>query len=142
MTQDDLYRTVVLQRTKTPLYAGKLAQANAQGQGTNPLCGDRVHLHAVIDAQGRIDAIRHETRGCAICAASADLMAERVTGQEPARIRQLHADMEAAVQTGNAPAALGELSAFAPLHRHRSRIRCAMLPWTALMEMLNDDKDR
>ncbi|WP_034959205.1 Fe-S cluster assembly sulfur transfer protein SufU [Komagataeibacter kakiaceti] len=142
MAQDDLYRTVVLQRAKVPHYAGPLAEANMQGQGTNPLCGDRVHLHAVVDAQGRIDRIRHETRGCAICAASADLMAEGVTGQEPARIRQIHADLATAVETGRAPEGLGELSAFAPLHRHRSRIRCAMLPWTALIEMLNDDRDR
>ncbi|WP_395371923.1 Fe-S cluster assembly sulfur transfer protein SufU [Komagataeibacter diospyri] len=142
MTQDDLYRTVVLERARTPRYSGPLAGAQMQGEGSNPLCGDRVRLQANVDVQGRVAALRHETRGCAICAASADLMAERVVGQEPAHVSQLHADLVTAVETGIAPEGLGELSAFAPLHRHRSRIRCAMLPWSALIEMLNDDKDR
>ncbi|GBQ63061.1 Fe-S cluster assembly sulfur transfer protein SufU [Komagataeibacter swingsii] len=142
MAQDDLYRTVVLERARAPRYSGPLAGAQMRGEGSNPLCGDRVRLQASVDAQGRVAALRHETRGCAICAASADLMAERVTGQDRARISQLHADLATAVETGMAPEGLDELSAFAPLHRHRSRIRCAMLPWSALVEMLNDDKDR
>ncbi|GCE79573.1 SUF system NifU family Fe-S cluster assembly protein [Komagataeibacter oboediens] len=142
MAQDDLYRTVVLERARTPRYAGPLTGADRHGEGSNPLCGDRVKLQASVDAQGRIAAVRHETRGCAICAASADLMAERVTGQKPAHVSQLHAELVTTVETGIAPEGLGDLSVFAPLHRHRSRIRCAMLPWSALIEMLNDDKDR
>ncbi|ARW16469.1 Fe-S cluster assembly sulfur transfer protein SufU [Komagataeibacter europaeus] len=142
MAQDDLYRTVVLERARTPRYAGPLAGAQLHGEGSNPLCGDRVKLQAGVDAQGRVTALRHETRGCAICAASADLMAERVAGQDRARISQMHAELVTAVETGIAPEGLGELSVFAPLHRHRSRIRCAMLPWSALIGMLNDDKDR
>ncbi len=141
MAQDDLYRTVVLERAKAPQYAGPLPAATLNGQGANPLCGDRVQLHAVLDGQGRIEAIRHETRGCAICAASADLMAGRVTGQDRAHVGRLHAELVEAVETGTAPADLGELAAFAPLHQHRSRRRCALLPWSALIDMLNDDKN-
>ncbi|GBQ39042.1 MULTISPECIES: Fe-S cluster assembly sulfur transfer protein SufU [Komagataeibacter] len=142
MAQDDLYRTVVLERAKTPRHAGKLDIASLHAQGVNPLCGDRVNLHAQVDTHGRIGQVRHETRGCAICAASADLMAERVMGQDTAQVKRIHAALATAVETGEAPDGLGELSVFAPLHRHRSRIRCAMLPWSALIDMLNDDKDR
>ncbi|ATU72066.1 Fe-S cluster assembly sulfur transfer protein SufU [Komagataeibacter rhaeticus] len=142
MAQDDLYRSVVLERAKSPRHAGDLPDAPLHGQGSNPLCGDRVKLHAMVDTQGRIATLRHETRGCAICAASADLMAERVTGQGRAQVSRLQAELVAAVETGIAPEGLGELAVFAPLHQHRSRIRCAMLPWSALTEMLNDEKDR
>ncbi|KAB8124819.1 SUF system NifU family Fe-S cluster assembly protein [Komagataeibacter medellinensis] len=142
MAQDDLYRSVVLERAKSPRHAGDLPDAALHGQGSNPLCGDRVKLHAMVDAQGRIATLRHETRGCAICTASADLMAERVMGLGCMQVNRLQADLAAAVETGVAPAGLGELSVFAPLHQHRSRIRCAMLPWSALTEMLNDEKDR
>ena len=142
MAQDDLYRSVVLERAKSPRHAGDLPGAVLHGQGSNPLCGDRVKLHAMVDTLGQITTLRHETRGCAICAASADLMAGRVAGMDRAQVNRLQADLATAVETGVAPAALDELSVFAPLYRHRSRIRCAMLPWSALIEMLNDDKDR
>ncbi|MCE2564234.1 Fe-S cluster assembly sulfur transfer protein SufU [Komagataeibacter sp. FNDCF1] len=142
MAQDDLYRSVVLERAKHPRYAGSLPEADLHGQGSNPLCGDRVKLHAMVDTHGRIATLRHETRGCAICVASADLMAEQVTGQGRTQVSMLHADLATAVETGMAPDGLGELSVFAPLHQHRSRIRCAMLPWSALSDMLNDEKDR
>ncbi|MBL7235370.1 SUF system NifU family Fe-S cluster assembly protein [Novacetimonas hansenii] len=142
MTQEDLYRRLVVERARTPMFGGEVEDAQMRGEGTNPLCGDRVRLTASMTPGGRIAAVRHETRGCAICAASADLMAEHVTGHDPAWVAELGAVFEAMLKTGHPVEAAGDLAVFAPLHQYRSRIRCATLPWTALTAMLNDLKDR
>ncbi|PYD47750.1 Fe-S cluster assembly sulfur transfer protein SufU [Novacetimonas pomaceti] len=142
MEQGDLYRRLVVERARDPLFAGQVADAQAQGEGTNPLCGDRVRLTASMTPAGHIDSIRHETRGCAICAASADLMAEHVAGYDAQQVAALSEVFERMLKTGEPEAGTGELVVFAPLHQHRSRIRCATLPWTALSAMLNDLKDR
>ncbi|PYD63728.1 Fe-S cluster assembly sulfur transfer protein SufU [Gluconacetobacter entanii] len=142
MTQGDLYRRLVVERASAPMFGGQVADAQAQGEGTNPLCGDRVRLTASMTPEGRIAAVRHETRGCAICAASADLMAEHVTGHDAAQVAELGTVFETMLKTGQPAEGAGDLAVFAPLHQHRSRIRCATLPWTALNAMLNDLKDR
>jgi nitrogen fixation NifU-like protein len=48
----------------------------------NPLCGDRVRL-AVQVADDRIQAVRFTGDSCAICTASADVVAELATGRSP-----------------------------------------------------------
>ena len=38
------------------------------------------------------------------------------------------------------PASLGLLTAFENLHEYRSRIRCATLPWSALLDALKSER--
>ncbi|NHN89173.1 Fe-S cluster assembly sulfur transfer protein SufU [Acetobacter conturbans] len=136
------YDTLILARSRKPEFAGIVENATATAQGNNPMCGDRVKLSLRATDKG-VAGIRHETRGCAICQASADLMAEAVTGQSVAAALELGRQftdmletpsaMDSAVERGNLPAGL---LAFQPLRTHRSRLRCATLPWTALGEAL------
>ncbi|WP_215753859.1 Fe-S cluster assembly sulfur transfer protein SufU [Acetobacter sp. P5B1] len=139
-----LYDRLIVDRARTPLHAGRLEQADAQGEGKNPLCGDKTRVDVQM-ADTHISQIRHQTRGCAICLAAADLMAERVTGLTVPQAQDLSRRFSAMLV--NEPAstpdvntdttALGPLEAFAPLRAHRARIRCAELPWVALKEALS-----
>ncbi|GAN67695.1 Fe-S cluster assembly sulfur transfer protein SufU [Acetobacter orleanensis] len=139
-----LYDRLIVERARTPQYAGRLEQADAQGEGKNPLCGDKTRVDIVM-ADTHIRDIRHHTRGCAICLAAADLMAERVTGRTVAQAQELSQKFSAMLvgepastpETTTDTTALGPLEAFAPLRAHRARIRCAELPWVALKEALS-----
>lgn len=139
-----LYDRLIVDRARTPLHAGRLEQADAQGEGKNPLCGDKTRVDVQM-SDTHISQIRHLTRGCAICLAAADLMAERVTGLTVPQAQDLSRRFSAMLvnepastpDTNTNTPALGPLEAFAPLRAHRARIRCAELPWVALKEALS-----
>jgi nitrogen fixation NifU-like protein len=133
----ELYQAIIMDRTKNPRHAGRPATFDAQGQGDNPMCGDRVQVFVTRDGA----KVFHESRGCAIMVASAELMADAVAGLNTAQITQRRAAFEAVVNTGVEDPSLGELNALAGVSEYRSRIRCATLPWTALASALEDQKN-
>ena len=137
-----LYQDLVVERARRPLHAGDLDPADAAADGDNPLCGDRTHVSLQLDEARRVAHILHRTRGCAICAASADLMAESVRGLDAPAAAELYRQFETLLQDGQdalddgARERLGLLLAFADLHDYRSRRKCATLPWSALLSAL------
>jgi nitrogen fixation protein NifU and related proteins len=130
----ELYQQIVLDRSKNPRHAGKPAQFDAHGAGVNKLCGDKVNIYLTHKGM----ALQHETEGCAILTASADLMTEAAIGKDAAQIRELAAAFTAAVTSGTPNPALGELNALTPVSEFPSRIGCATLPWRALEEALQN----
>ncbi len=131
----ELYQTLIMDRTKNPRFAGRLEVFDAQAEGDNPMCGD--HVHVFVKREGT--QVAHVSRGCAIMTASADLMAEAVAGKNSAEIADLRSAFEAVVTTGEADPALGQLNALAGVSEYRSRIRCALLPWSALADAMKED---
>ena len=143
-SRETLYQRLIMERARRPLHAGVLEPADRAADGDNPFCGDRVRVTLGLCDAGRVRRALHDTRGCAICAASADLMAQSVEGLDEAAIRSLFARFEGMLRQGQDPAgeqrhgaeALGLLGAFENLREYRSRIRCATLPWAALLDAL------
>ena len=127
---EQLYQDLVMDRARNPRHAGRPAVFDAEGEGDNPICGDRVHVFR------RGGDVSHESQGCAILIASADLMADAVAGADAAQIRQLRSAFEAVVNGGREDPCLGNLNALGPVSEYRSRIRCATLPWSALEKAL------
>jgi nitrogen fixation NifU-like protein len=74
------YSEVIRRRWRTPQFRGELTGAAGVAEDVNPLCGDRVRMAVALD-DGRIDAVRFTGDACAICIASADLLAEMATGR-------------------------------------------------------------
>src|SRR6516165_3982545 len=99
----ELYQKIVLDRTRYPRHAGKPAQFDAHGTGVNKLCGDKVSIYLTREGMD----LHHETEGCAILTASADLMAEAAHGKDAAQIHELAAAFTSAVTTGTPNPALG-----------------------------------
>ena len=142
-----IYQALVVERARRPLHAGLVEPADGAADGTNPLCGDAVHVTLARDGSGRMETVRHRTRGCAICAASADLMAETVQGATGAEAEASFARFERLLQAGEAALdpdprrQLGVLNAFGDLYEYRSRRKCAILPWSALLAAVKSAGD-
>jgi nitrogen fixation NifU-like protein len=128
----EIYQAVIMDRSKNPRHAGRPARFDAQAEHKNALCGDQVQVF--INGAD----IRHESRGCAIMTASADLMAEAVSGKLAGEIAALNKLFEKMVNSGGAEESLGALNALAGVSEYRSRIRCATLPWAALAQALGE----
>jgi nitrogen fixation NifU-like protein len=134
----ELYQSIIMARSKNPSHAGKPDTFDAEGEGDNPMCGDRIHVYLQRDGS----KIFHESRGCAIMIASAELMADAVAGLDAAQIAQRRAAFDAVVTTGFKDPDLGELNALAGVSEYRSRICCATLPWSALALALEGEEQK
>ena len=135
----DLYQQVILEHGRSPRHMRRLEPFDASAKGDNPMCGDRVEVRVRL-ADGQVAEAAFEARGCAISVASADLMAEAVTGRTPDDIRGLSAQFATLVRTGACPdcAGLATLRPLAGVHEYPSRVKCATLPWDALLSALEN----
>ena len=140
----DLYQEVILDHGRRPRHGSRLVAYDATARGDNPMCGDRVQVFVRHDDQGRIAEAGFEARGCAISIASADLMAETVTGRSNAEARALAArfrDMARTGEAGSEDAAMERLRPLAGVHEFPSRVKCATLAWHALLAALDGKGD-
>lgn len=128
-----LYDSIVLDRARHPRHAGRPAAFDAMGAGENRMCGDQVSIFRVGSTY------RHEAVGCAILAASAELMCDAATGKNAGEIAILAEGFEQLVRTGQENPDLGDLNALAGIAQYPSRLRCATLPWSALRASLAGD---
>jgi nitrogen fixation protein NifU and related proteins len=86
---DDLYRELIIDRYKNPLYRGKLDPHDISFEDDNPLCGDHIQIDLRVDDQGSITEAAFDGQGCAISQASADLLLESVIGKSLEEVRSL-----------------------------------------------------
>jgi nitrogen fixation NifU-like protein len=78
---DDLYRQLIIDRYKSPLYRGSLDPHDIAFEDDNPLCGDHIRVELRVDGGGVVKEAAFEGHGCAISQASADLLMEAVVGK-------------------------------------------------------------
>ena len=76
-----LYSSIIRQRYRSPLCYGELPDPDAVFEDVNPLCGDRIRMTLRL-SDGIVADARFIGDSCAICAASADLLAELVAGRK------------------------------------------------------------
>ena len=131
---DELFREIILDHYRHPRHRGLLEPADVATHGHNPLCGDEVDLTLRVRA-GVVEAVGFEGQGCSISMAAASMMSEEVQGKSLVETNDLVGRFRAMLLAGQDPAAVGEigdLEALAGVRRYAARIKCAMLPWTAL----------
>jgi len=133
----DLYQTVILDHYKKPRNFGKLAGANRQAEGHNPLCGDHIKVYARVDGD-RVEAVGFEGSGCAISTAAASLVSEIAKGKSRAEVDAIYTRFHDLV-TGRGdvePSSVGKLEVLAGVREFPARVKCATLVWHALRAAL------
>lgn len=106
------YSDVIKRRWRKPTFRGRLAEANAVAEDVNPLCGDRVRIELDVE-DDRVRGARFGGDSCAICTASADVLAEKISGRTVGEATALEpADLLEALEADIRP----------------TRMRCVTLP--------------
>ncbi len=133
MDLKDLYRDVILDHNRNPRNFGALQTADAQADGHNPLCGDRLTVFLKL-RDDRVEDVRFEGKGCAISTASASLMTESVKGKSKADIQALFERVHKLLTKHEAAAdpSLGKLAALSGVREYPARVKCASLCWHTL----------
>jgi nitrogen fixation NifU-like protein len=135
---DDLYQQVILDHSRSPRNFRKMESPTGTAQGYNPLCGDNVTLYVRMD-QDKVQEVSFQGSGCAISKASASLLTEALKGKTAAEVRSLFEKMQTMVKTGQkSQSDLGKLAAFAGVHKFPARVKCAILPWHAVIAALEN----
>lgn len=140
MATEDLSREIILDHYQNPRNHGRLEHPTVANRGHNPLCGDEIELSVRIDEdEQRIREIAFSGRGCSISQASASMMTDAVKGhtltEAEAAVLRFTQSM---ANRGPAPAELEEeLDALQGVKRYPARVKCALLPWTTLREIVD-----
>ncbi|MGH8957486.1 MAG: Fe-S cluster assembly sulfur transfer protein SufU [Acidimicrobiia bacterium] len=137
MALEDLYREVILDHYRSPRNRDPLPTPEITAEGVNPLCGDEVTIEVDFDQQ-RIAAISVRGHGCSISQSSGSMMSEAIKGLDRHEITSLahrFQDMLTS-ESENGEFSLGDLEALKGVRRYPVRIKCALLPWMTLVDVL------
>jgi len=134
MDLKDLYRDVIVDHNRQPRNFGKIEAADAQADGYNPLCGDKLTVYLTMQ-DDRVNAVKFDGSGCAISVASASLLTEAVRGKTVPEIESLFHEIHTVLTHHDAPVdpdKLGKLAALTGVRDFPARVKCATLCWHTL----------
>ena len=86
---DDLYRELIIDRYKNPIYRGELDPNDITFEDDNPLCGDHIRIDLRVDEDDIVTEALFSGQGCAISQAAADLLLESVQGKHLNDVKML-----------------------------------------------------
>ncbi|PKK39159.1 putative iron-sulfur cluster assembly scaffold protein for SUF system, SufE2 [Clostridiaceae bacterium JG1575] len=141
----ELYSEVILEHNQNKENKRPLAQATHQEHGHNPSCGDDLTVSArVVD--GRIEDLAYEGVGCAISQASASMMADLLRGKSVEEALALTERFLGMIRREEIPEQkleeLGDAYLLKNIQNIPARVKCAVLAWHALHEILEKEAAR
>jgi nitrogen fixation NifU-like protein len=86
---EDLYREIIIDHYKNPVYRGRLDPHDIRFEDSNPLCGDHIEITLRLDGDSKVADARFDGKGCAISQASADLLLESIIGKPVEEVKKL-----------------------------------------------------
>ena len=86
---DDLYREIIIDLYKNPIYRGSLDPNDISFEDDNPLCGDHLRIEVRVNSDERVTEAVFDGHGCAISLASADLLIESIQGKTLEEVKQI-----------------------------------------------------
>lgn len=139
MELKQLYREIVNEHNLHPTHKKDLANPTMVLNGVNPSCGDDINLQLCI-RDGRIADAAFNGSGCAISQASADMMIDLILGKETEEALAL-ADAFMGMIKGTATQEqieeLDEAAALQDISHMPARVKCAVLGWRTMKEMID-----
>ena len=136
---NSIYTAALMEHNAHPDYKYDLANATDSHDGVNPSCGDELTLKLRVE-NGVIEETAFTGHGCAVSQASADMMADLVTGEtveEARRLVGLFLKMVKGEQlTDDEREALDEAAELESISRMPARVKCAELAWRTLAEII------
>ena len=137
----NIYTAALMQHNSHPDYKYEMEGCTCSHEGVNPSCGDELTLQLRIE-DGVIEEASFIGTGCAVSQASADMMADLITGEtveEAKRLVGLFLGMikgEALSEEDKED--LDEAAELESISRMPARVKCAELAWRTLEKLLAD----
>ena len=136
---NEMYREIILDHYRSPRNNQPILEPTAEIESNNPFCGDEIKIQISLD-QNQKTIVSVSGRGCAISQASGSLMAEKID-LLPYKELQSNVDLfrkliRDEILSEEELDSLGDVSALSGVRKFPVRIKCAMLSWVALEEII------
>jgi nitrogen fixation NifU-like protein len=141
MDNQELYQQVIIDHARNPRHKKTMEEPTGLAAGKNPVCGDEIIVFVKAN-NGTVEEVTFGGHGCAICTASASLMADQIKGRSIEEAERVINLFHAMLVDDNVPDDLDELGKCEILEGVRQyplRIKCATLAWHALAAALKSD---
>ena len=139
METKELYREILNEHNINPSHKQNMNEPTFCLEGVNPSCGDQITLQMKLDDSGVIEDISFIGSGCAISQASADMMADLLIGktkEEALALADIFDRMIKGSVSQEELESLDEASALQDIAHMPARVKCAMLGWRTMKQML------
>ena len=143
MQNKTFYNEILTEHNRNPYHKHPLKVVDLMLEGVNPSCGDDIFLNLKMNGDVIEDA-SFQGDGCAISQASVDIMLDLVIGktkEEAMHLADLFFRMIKGTVSDEELEELEEASALVDISHMPARVKCAVLGWHTLMEMLGDEPE-
>ena len=136
------YNEILIDHNMHPAHKHELPDADMEMRGYNPTCGDDITLRLKVSDGVVVDGA-FTGSGCAISQASADMMLDLVIGkpkEEALRLADIFLRMIKSDATDEEIEELEEAGVLQDVSHMPARVKCAVLGWHTLEQMLEDEE--
>lgn len=136
------YNEILIDHNMHPAHKHELPDADMEMRGYNPTCGDDITMKLKVENGIVIDGA-FQGSGCAISQASADMMLDLVIGkpkEEALRLADIFLRMIQSNASEEEIEELEEAGVLQDVSHMPARVKCAVLGWHTLEQMLNEYK--
>ena len=136
------YNEILIDHNMHPAHKHELPDADLEMRGYNPTCGDDITLRLKV-ADGVVVDGAFTGSGCAISQASADMMLDLVIGKpkdEALRLADIFLRMIKSDASDEEIEELEEAGVLQDVSHMPARVKCAVLGWHTLEQMLEDEE--
>ena len=139
MELKQLYREIVNEHNLHPVHKKTIENPDLVLRGVNPSCGDDITLSLKLDGDVIVDG-GYEGSGCAISQASVDMMVDQIIGKNKDEAIKLAGTfmgmIKGEITDEESIEALDEAAALQDVAHMPARVKCAVLGWKTMQQML------
>ena len=143
MMSNTFYNEILTDHNLHPGHKHDLPDANLVLEGVNPSCGDDIWLKLKVENDEIVDGA-FVGDGCAISQASADMMLDLIIGKkkdEALKLADIFLRMIRGSVSDEELDELEEASVLKDIAQMPARVKCAVLGWHTMEELLGDGED-
>ena len=139
---DEMYNDLIMEHSMNSYNKKKLDHCDLCSKGHNPNCGDEIEIELILDGNV-IKDMAFTGHGCAISQASTSIMIDTLKDKTIEQAKEIIEDFIKMIKRENLSEEYSKLEdaiAFKNIANMPARVKCALLAWHTLEDLLNEKK--
>ena len=142
---DDIYNELIMEHSMNSYNKKKLNNADFCEIGHNPNCGDEISLELKLNGD-IIEDMAFSGHGCAISQASTSIMIDTLKGKSIKEAKEIIETfikmIKREIKDEDTLEKLEDAIAFRNISNMPARVKCALLAWHTVEDILNKDEEK
>ena len=138
---DEMYNDLIMEHSMNSYNKKKLDHCDFCSKGHNPNCGDEIEIELILDGNV-IKDMAFTGHGCAISQASTSIMIDTLKDKTIEQAKEIIEDFIKMIKRENLSeeeySKLEDAIAFKNIANMPARVKCALLAWHTLEDLLNE----